>query len=54
MEANEAYQKEVEDYLADKQVYDNFEDMMRLLMKDLPKDPVEYLLSHLKSRSKPS
>ena len=52
MEESEAYQKEVEDFVVDKQVYEKFEEMMRLLVKDLPKDPVEYLLNHLKSQNK--
>jgi hypothetical protein len=52
MDANQAYQKEVEEYLAENQVYDGFEEMMRALVNDMPKDPVEYLLNHLKSQNK--
>lgn len=52
MEESQAYQGEVEEFMVEKQVYGKFEDMMRLLVKDLPKDPVEYLLNHLKSQNK--
>lgn len=48
MDSNEIYQKEVEDYLQEKGVYDELEDLMRSLLKDLPSDPVSYLLSKLK------
>jgi hypothetical protein len=48
MDSNEAYQKEVEDYLNEKGVYDDLEELMRSLLKDLPADPISYLLSKVK------
>ena len=49
MDTNELYNKEVEDYLLEKGVYDDFEELMRSLLKDLPTDPVDYLVKKLKN-----
>jgi hypothetical protein len=43
------YQKQLEEYLEEQNVYDIFEDMMKSLILTLPKDPVNFLVKKLTS-----
>jgi adenylate kinase len=50
MEDKDEYQRQVEDYLEENEVYDIFEDMLKEIIVDLPPDPVSYLLEKLQSK----
>lgn len=43
------YQQQLEEYLEDQKVYDIFEDMMKSLIMQKPKDPIQFLLKKLTS-----
>lgn len=54
MENKEQYQRDVIDYLNEKQVYSKFEYMLRELTNEMPEDPIEFLLHLLSKSSHPS
>ena len=41
------FQQDLESYLEEEKVYDIFQDMMVACIKDLPKDPISYLIDKL-------
>ena len=41
------YQKNLEDYLEQKNVYQIFETLLTGLIKDMPEDPLEYMIKKL-------
>lgn len=41
------FQKQLEEYLEEQKVYDIFEDMMKALIQNRPKDPLSYLVKKL-------
>jgi hypothetical protein len=41
------FQKQLEEYLESQKVYDIFEDMMKALIMNRPKDPLSYLVKKL-------
>ena len=43
------YQRSLEEYLEDQKVYEIFEDMMKSLIMNKPKDPIKFLLDKLNS-----
>jgi adenylate kinase len=43
------YQKTLEEYLEENKVYDIFEDMMKDLIVNRPKDPIEFLINKMTS-----
>ena len=43
------FQKQLEEYLEEQKVYEVFEDMMKSLIVNKPKDPIDFLLKKLNS-----
>ena len=43
------YMQQIESYLDDNQVFDKFEDLLKQLVVKRPEDPLQYLLTQLKS-----
>ena len=41
------FQKQLEEYLEEQKVYDIFEEMMKALIENRPKDPLGYLVKKL-------
>ena len=41
------FQQELEQYLEEEKVHDIFQDMMTALIKDKPKDPIQFLIDRL-------
>jgi hypothetical protein len=41
------FQKQLEEYLEEQKVYDIFEDLMKALIQNRPKDPLSYLVKKL-------
>lgn len=43
------YQEGIEKYLEDNQIYDIFEQLMKSLLKERPKDPLQFMVAKLES-----
>lgn len=43
------YQQLIEKYLEDNQVYDLFENLIKMLLKEKPKDPIDFLINKLEN-----
>lgn len=43
------YQQQIEKYLEEHQVYDLFEHLMKILLKEKPKEPLDFLISKLEN-----
>jgi hypothetical protein len=41
------FQQEIEAYIEEEKVHDIFQDMMTAIIKERPKDPIDFLISHL-------
>lgn len=39
------FQQSLEQYLEEEKIHDIFQDMMQSLIKDRPKDPIDYLIN---------
>ena len=43
------YQRSCEEYIEQKKLYETFEDMMKALIVNKPKDPIKFLIDKLQS-----
>ncbi len=43
------YQQQIEKYLEEHQVYDLFEYLMKAVVKEKPKDPLDFMISKLEN-----
>lgn len=43
------YQQNIEKYLEEHQIYDMFEYLMKGMLKEKPKDPIEFMISKLEN-----
>ena len=41
------FQQELESYLEEEKVFDTFQDMMVNIIKDMPSDPIQYLIDKM-------